>query len=316
MAQAQGSSTSLRIGYETAFGVPSATTYEVPFTEGMDMKSTQAQNTSTVIRGSRNPDKAFLGFKDLQGTVSVPIDNDALGLWLKGFLGNPTTVDNLDGTYTHTFKVAETTLPSMFAEIAHKDLSLFYIQKGLVLNSFDISVGGDGELLMNMNILGKDATKDVTQLAVPDTSFNGGDKFQQFQASITGASSLKTFAINYSNNLDDSSYIIGDGATRGSLPLGLVTCGGTLEALYEDDTLLAESRANTTKAFVTTFTNGTNILSISMPETSLNAVSNVPITTSQGLVQSFTYQAFNKDDAGNSAITIALTNAIATYAAL
>ena len=117
--QAQGSSTSLRIGKETSFGVTGATSYEVPFAPTLDIKETQALNDSSVIRGTRSMDRSFLGFKSVDGSLTVPVDTKAFPKFLEAFFGAPTTTGS--SPYTHTFKINNTTIPSLFAEVAHKD---------------------------------------------------------------------------------------------------------------------------------------------------------------------------------------------------
>lgn len=309
MPQAQGSSVSLRMGKETSFGVTGATSYEIGFAPTLDLKETQALNDSTVMRGTRNMDKAFLGFKSVDGSLVVPLDDNAFGKVLEGFLNIPATVDNLDGTYTHTFKVNDTSIPSYFFEQAHTDIGEFHLLNGIKFNNFDISLGGDGELLCNINIMGQKSTRSATQVLVPTAITSV--KFEQFQAAITGATKVKDITINYTNNLDGTSYVIGDGGTRGDIPLGMVGVSGTFTALYEDDTLLAAARNNTDQAFVITLISGVNILEFDMAEVTLSPTG-VVVDSPQGLVQTFDYTAFWKADADESALLVKLTNSNAT----
>lgn len=308
MSQAQGSSVSLRIGKETSFGVTGATSYEVPFAPTLDIKETQALNDSSVIRGSRSMDRSFLGFKSVDGSLSVPLDTKAFPKFLESFFGAPTTTGA--GPYTHTFKVNDTAIPSLFVEIAHEDIGEFMLFNGIKANNFDISFGGDGELLANIGVLGQKVTRGTSQVLSP-TALTGNVKFEQFQAGITGATNVKELSISYTNNLDGSQYVIGDGGTRGEIPLGMAGVSGSFTALYENDTLLANARNNIDQTLTITLTNGANVLVFDMDEVVLEPTG-VSVDSPQGLTQSFNYTAFWRAGATNSAITIALTNDSAT----
>jgi len=308
--QGQGASVSLRVGKESSFGTTGATSYEIPFSPTLDFKETQSLNDSSVIRGTRNMDRSFLGFKAVDGSLSIPLDTKSAPKFLEGFFNTPTTVDNGDSTYTHTFKVANTAIPSYFVEVAHIDLGLYYLHNGIKMNNFDLSFGGDGELLMNISALGQKTTKAVAQAVAP-TALTNNLKFGQFQASITGATNVKDLSLNYTNNLDGGQYVIGDGGVRGEIPLGMVGVSGSFTALFEDDALLADARNNVDKALKITLTNGTNVVDFDMKEVVLEPTG-VTVDSPQGLTQTFNYTAFWRADAGSSALTVALTNDSAT----
>ena len=306
--QGQGSSTSLRIGFETSFGIKGGTAYEVPFMPTLDIKETQNLNDSAVIRGTRNMDKSFLGFKAVDGSVSVPVDTKTTPKWLKGFLGDAVTTGT--GPYTHVFKIQDLTIPSLFVEVAHEDLSLFYLHNGIKCNSFDVSFGGDGELMMNINLMGQKTTKATSQAVAP-TAITGNTKFEQFQAAITGASSVKDFSINYTNNLDGSQYTIGDGGVRGEIPLGMAGVSGSFTALFENSTLLDAAKANTTQSLTVTLTNGANSIEFDLEEVTLEPTG-VSIDSPQGLSQTFNYTAFWNAGTNASALQVTVVNDSAT----
>ena len=308
MAQAQGSSVSLRMGAESAFGVTGATNYEMPFAPSLDIKETQSLNDSSVIRGTRNADRSFLGFKTVDGSLSVPLDNKSTPKWLEGFFGAPTTTGA--GPYVHTFEVNDTALPSYFIEVAHTDLGEYHLHNGIKMNSFDISFGGDGELLMNMNVMGQKSTRSAAEVLAP-TALATVLNFEQFQAAITGASSVKDISLNYTNNLDGNQYIIGGGGVRGEIPLGMVGVSGSFTALYENDTLLAAARDNVDQTLVITLTNGATILEFTMNEVVLEPTG-VVVDSPQGLSVSFNYSAFWRSNATSSSLIVALTNEVAT----
>lgn len=308
MSQAQGSSVSFRMGLESSFGVTGATSYEVPFAPTLDIKETQALNDSSIIRGTRNMDRSFLGFKAVDGSFSVPLDTKSTPKWLEGFFGTPVTTGV--GPYVHTFKVNDTALPSIFTEIAHEDLGEFHLANGIKMNSFDISFGGDGELLLNINAMGQKVTRSATQILAP-TALATNVNFEQFQAAITGATNVKDISLSYTNNLDGGQYIIGDGGQRGDIPLGMAGATGSFTALYENDTLLAAARDNVDQTLNITLTNGASIIEFDMEEVVLEPTG-VTVDSPQGLSQTFNYTAFWRAGASSSALVVTLTNDAAT----
>ena len=308
MAQAQGSSVSLRMGKESAFGTTGATSYEIPFAPSLDIKETQALNDSSIIRGTRNMDRSFLGFKAVDGSLSIPLDNKSTPKWLEGFFGAPVTTGA--GPYVHTFSVNNTAIPSYFIEVAHKDLGEYFLHNGIKMNSFDVSFGGDGELLMNINVMGQKSTRGTAEAVAP-TALTSVLNFEQFEAEITGATSVKDLSLNYTNNLDGSQYTIGGGGTRGEIPLGMVGVSGSFTALYENDTLLAAARNNVDQALNITLTNGATIIAFDMEEVVLEPTG-VVVDSPQGLSVTFNYTAFWRAGTANSSLTVAVTNEVAT----
>ena len=306
MAQGQGSSVSLRVGKETSFGVTGDTSYEIPFSPTLDFKETQALNDSSVIRGTRNMDRSFLGFKAVDGSLSIPLDTKSAPKFLEGFFNAPVDVDNEDGTYTHTFTVANTAIPSYFVEVAHLDLGLYYLHNGIKMNNFDLSFGGDGELLMNISALGQKTTKADAEVVAP-TALTNNLKFGQFQASITGATNVKDLSLSYTNNLDGGQYVIGDGGVRGEIPLGMVGVSFSFTALFENDDLLADARNNVDKALSISLTNGTNSITFDLAETVLTPTG-VTVDSPQGLTQSFDGTAFWRAGTANSSLVVTVVN--------
>jgi len=320
MAQIQGSAVSLNLGFEPTYGGGGTTGFTVPFAPTLTAKTEQAINKSSVIDGNASPSQPFLGFKDGSFSGTVPVDSKAFGLFLKGAYGVPATVDNGNGTYTHTFSIG-LTIPSMFAEINHGDVAggLVYRTVGIGINQLSFSLGGDGELLANITGIAKDTIKDTVSSIAAPVDYTDGFQFGQFNAAIAGVSKVKSFDFNYSNNIDTDTYIIDGSGARGGIPKGIADINGSFTALFEDDSLYATSRAFTTTGITTTMTNGLagadlRSIVIEMQETKFNAISNTDIDSPNGLTASLNYEAFLKSGTSDSAVTFALTNDIASYA--
>lgn len=310
--QLQGSSTQITIGFESSYGVASSTGYIVPFAPTLNASTNQAINSSAVITGNASPSQPFLGFKDGAVSGSFPVDDKAMAQWLKGLFGSPTTVDNFNGTYTHTYKIGKT-IPSMFMEVNHSDVGagLYYTTVGIGLNTLSFSIGGDGELLATIEGIAKDTTKSTTS-TVTASDYTDGVKFGQFQAAITGATNVKTFDLNYSNAIDGDTYIIDGTGSRNGVPKGIAEVGGSFTTLFEDDSIFASARSFTDFPLDATFTSGTSILKFDMQEAKLDAVTNPEIAGAAGIIASFNFQAYLASGSNDTALQVELTNTLAT----
>lgn len=304
MPQATGRSAELRIGFESTFGETpgSPATFKVPFSK-LNIGEKQNQNESSVMTGSRNPQKPFRGFKSVDGSVSVPLDTVAFGYWLKALFGSPTTTGT--GPYTHEYKIGSS-VPSLFTEKAHTDLTLFYLFNGVKANGFSVSFGGDSELLADVQLVGKKETKGTSEVATA-TDKTDGANFEPFEATLSGATSVKNVSLNYTNNLDTDQYTLDNGAEVGDIPEGMAGVSGSFTALFEDDSLLAAARDQTEMSLTVTVSDGTNSIAFAINELELEPT-DVPIDTPKGLTQSFNFKAYHDDHAANSAIVITVIN--------
>jgi len=309
MAQAKGSSSRLRLGYETTFGVTPGTpaTFQLPFNPSLELAEKQALNESGTIIASRNTAQPFLGYKSVEGSVTVPVDATAFGYWLKGLFGAPVTTGT--GPYTHVFSVSDS-IPSMFIEKAFTDISEYYVYNGVKANTMEISFGGDDELVAAIGLLGATGTNSSTEVATPSSV--ALDRFFKFQASIVGATMVKNVTVSMTNNLDGDQYTIDNGASRGNIPEGMLGVSGTLDMLFEDNTKLAAAQAGTPQALTITLTSGTDSLEFDIPELLLEPTG-ITIDSPLGLMQSFNYRGYWASDVGASVMTVTLINSVATY---
>lgn len=308
MAQAKGSAFELRLGYETTFGTTPGTpaTFKLPINT-IDLKATQALNEAATITGDRNATKPFLGYKTVDGTVTVPVDATAFGYWLKLLFGAPTTTGT--GPYTHVYKVGSST-PSAFIEKAHTDISQYYVDNGVKANTLEITFGGDDELTASIGLIGASETQDVTEVATPTAV--SLTRLAKFQTSLTGATKVKNLTMSFTNNLDGDQYTIDTGSTRGDIPEGLASVSGSMEILYENDTWQAIARNQTEQSIVITVDDGTNSLEFQIAELVLEPTG-VAVEGPLGIIQSFNYRAYYDNHADASVLKATLVNSTASY---
>lgn len=326
MAQAKGSASRLVFDFEASYKTAKAKAVRAPIVlpfNSCDVKGGRALNQSKTLRGDRNPVDPYQGNLEVGGSLTVPVDMNVMGYLLKAAIGLPTTTDNQDGTYTHVFKIDPTAdLPSFVLEKGFPDLATPYYQLygGCKVNSLELKVGGDGELLATVNILG--ATNANGSVPYDDPTVSDAlaqaiftERFQQFEAAMKeggSASSVMTaFSLALSNNLDNSSFVIGGGGVRSELPEGIAGVSGTVTALFRDTTILEKAKSNTKSSLQVTWTRGDSVLDLLFPEVKFKE-SDPGVSGPAGVTIELPFEGFKAT--GESAVVATLTCARAEFA--
>jgi hypothetical protein len=311
MAQAQGSSVSLRAGTEASFGTDAVAMQEYPFIPTLTLQQSQNQNQSNVMRGNRDQAEPYLGFKSASSSFSVPIDSKLIGFWFKNALGTVATTGD-SAPYTHLFTRHDTVLPSITLEKAHKDINTFHKGNGFKLNSFNFAFGGEDEVKLDLELIGQKVTNGTSELIAPTTG-GIGTYFQPFDASLTGATKVKSGSISFNNNLDGGQYVIEDSGTVGDIPLGMIAVTGSITALYENDTLMNNAINSTTSNLTVKLEIDVNTsVEFKISEMKLEPTG-VEVSSPQGIEQTLNFTAFYKAGADNSALAVTLINDVASY---
>jgi len=315
MAQQTGARSAMVIGFESTFGSAPATGMKMLFNTS-SLKGTRPLNSPATLRGNRNPVMPFRGNMDVSGDIVVPVDSDAFGWWLKAMFGAPTTAGA--GPYTHTYKVGDTQ-PSIAVE--HQFLALdtpqYFLYEGCKVSTFAMEIGGDGELVATLSMVGATETIDTSSFDGTATE-KAINRLHNFHASLTEGGSAfadaTTVSLNVEFGLDTEQFVIGGGGVRGAIPEGVVVVSGQLTALFKDITLLNKAINETESSLLITIEKSTNEkLDIEIPE--LQYQQNSPeISGPQGILVTLDFQGYYEDDADASAIVAVLTNSIETYA--
>lgn len=317
MGQARGYKSSVVIDFETTFGVdPGAPDGKVMPINSYDVSASRALNSAQTITGNRNPVMPFSGFTSVQGQAVIPVDLVAMGYWLKGLFGDPTTTGA--GPYNHVFKIGDSQ-PSMVIEKTFDfgGGSKTYIkQNGVKLGSLGINFGGDGELTAQIGVVGaKEAAPNATPYDASPASVSL-NRVGNFQAAITeGGTAIATVtecSINVEMGLDSSGYVIGGGGSLGDIPEGLAAVSGSITALFKDTALLTKAAAGTESSLAITLTSGTHSLKFEIPEL-LFQLQTPGINGPQGVRVTLPFQAYLDNGAGASAMIVTLINATADY---
>lgn len=154
------------VGFEDVFGVTPAspTPYQLCVKTNGLVSSTDTE-VSDCIGGDIDSggEKVVIG-NTHNGDLEATAYWEQMGVYLKAILGNPTTVDNLDGTYTHTYDSTADALPSMYVENTFAGATtVVEVFNGVLGSTFGTMFKGKGIPEVKLGLLAsthKDSLKD------------------------------------------------------------------------------------------------------------------------------------------------------------
>lgn len=320
MTWARGYQSQLLLAWETVYGSDPSTiaAWKLPFNT-LDIGLDQPNQYAATIRDNRNPSMPFRGNKDVTGTLVVPMDRRSTGVWLRGLLGSPVTTGSTI-PYTHTYKVGDT-IPSFALDVGHTDIGVYYKYNGCKINTYGVTVGGDGELVANLGLIGASETKGTSAMdaspAVDHTAI--ATRFENFEAAATEGGSaidyLTEMSFEINNNLVPA-FCIGDAGIKSQLAEGMISVRGSITGLFQDDALLLKGRNFTESALSITITDTGNAnysIAYFFDELVFN-YRKPPIPGPEGLMLSLDFEAYYQDDADASAVRAVLNSSTASYA--
>lgn len=307
------------LGFESTFGTAATAGYILPANYGENLVGTQNINTANTIRGNRNPNQGFRGNRQVGGTIPIPVDSACLPYWLTALFGDPTTTGT--DPYIHEWKIANTQ-PSVTIEKAFTDLTTARYNRflGCKINGFTIEFGGDGELVINLNVVGaEDAWETSPFDAAPDTI--SLSRINNFDGAVTegGSSSdiITRVSLDVQMGLDmrDENIPIGNSGIRGGIPEGSVQVSGSVTAQFDDDgyTLLGKGVAGTESSLKVTCTRAaSSIFELELQELEYGRPG-APIANPEGMLLELPFTGHYEDGSEASAIVARITNATASY---
>lgn len=308
MTQAKGSKVRLLLDYETSFGVEGTPAALIMPVNEIGLEGGQAKISPKTLRGNRNPYKPFSGNIDASGPIVVPVDYIAFWYWLKLMFGDPSTTGT--GPYVHEFTVGDD-MPSAVLEKQFTDNGSYWKYNGCKIASWNISFGGDGELISTFNVIGmKENDPSGTAYDAAPTAVSLG-RLNNFQASVEegGASSDEIISLDLTIDfgLDGEQRAIGSEGARTSIPEGIIEISGSFTAQYNDDTLTAKGANDTETSLKITLTSGTNILEIDIQELEYERFKTI-VNGPQGVQQTTNIFPFYDNGADASVVVVTLTN--------
>lgn len=299
--------------YNTDNGVPNARLLTV---NSNGIKVSESQSQSQAIGGGREATEPYYGNIDVSGQVAAPLCYNQSGYWLKMALGAPSTVNNGNGTFTHTFTVQDT-LPSVVIEnkiaFAGGAGYTYHKYKGNVCNSYELSVASGSELVQNVSTIGASFSKsatpyDATVTTIPYKRVNFKDGALYIDGTIQGClSDSLNFSLN--NNIDGEFYAIGGSGFRCMVAEGAVDVSGGITTIFKNEDFLTKAMGHTETSVKVKFTSGTDSLEYIFDDAQF-ALS-TPEAGAQGAKADFSWTAYKNN--ATSTMKVVLTNSIASY---
>ncbi|HFD14693.1 MAG TPA: hypothetical protein ENJ38_00115 [Rhodospirillales bacterium] len=311
---AVGSRTKLALARETTFGTAPGGAYSlVPFvSDGLGLRQELLEND--ILGLGRDAQRPQRDVKAVDGRVTVPVDQRAIGYWLQGLLGDPTSTDNGDGTWTHTFQSGGDTLPSFTLEKQFEGVNVYHTATGVMVNGLSLGVEPTGRAQAEVDVLAADMTITASS-AAGSTSAVSITRFHQFAGTIKkdGADLAKItgISVDLRNNLDPVRYVGGGGAIGDIVP-GIIAVTGQLDARFADTSLfdLAENET----VFDLEFgwqADATHYLLFKLEQAELTAAG-APVDGPGGVAARFQL-AGSVDTAVGRSLTVTLRNDLASY---
>ena len=320
MARVQGAQTRLYMKPETTYGTaPSGNYTQLGFIEAdLGTGEPLLDNPIIGLGVTRDPGDPFLGGIDTAGSVTVPLNHEGFGHWLRLLFGAPTTTGS-DPDYVHVFDSGALTLPSNAIEMDY----------GPALTTrFSMNTGvGAGDLAIEWSPTGP-ATARISLIAQGEVrgSVSGhgtpvavsGTNFQRHQASISkGGSTLgQVVAANlaFSNTLEAVRTIRDDRKIEGADP-GITALSGDIRLRLSPDaeTLMSEAEASTPAEYdLRLQASAARYLNFNIPRGFLSSPRR-PISGPAGVEVTFAFRAA-LDPTDGRMLRVTLANGVAGYA--
>lgn len=264
----------------------------------------------------KNPTDPMLGEQSVEGEVTVPINQDGFGHWLRLLMGAPDTTGTAPN-YTHVFESGKPSLPSntMVLDYGAGLGSARYLRAvGVRGNTMSVDFGVSGPATARLGVVAQDGTL-VTTSGGGTPALAAGAIFNRINGVITtGGSPLALIteaSLEFSNNVEGLRTIRNDNKIAAAIPQD-VTVGGRVTARFADGGLQAEAMANTPVDLVMGWEVNANRSVMFRVQRAYLSQPSAPIEGPNGVQALFDILASGEGVAG--ALVVTLKNGVASYA--
>jgi len=314
MARAQGARSQLAAAFETVYGTAPVSGFtRLPFASST-LSAEQPLLGSELLGYGRDPLAPVKDAITADGDLTVPIDAEAFGFWLKAAFGAPVTTGTVPGPYTHEFRSGNWTLPSMSIETGMPEVPRFAMYSGVMVNQLSWTMQRSGLLTASAQLVAQGETVVSTSQAgtLADLDLI---RFGHFNGAITrngtALGNVISAQITYANNLDRIETIRADGMIDGADP-SIAALTGQIELRFADMVLMNQAIAGgpCELEFAYTLSSGESLTftahAVYLPRP------RVEISGPQGIQASFDWQAARGSSPARMA-TITLVNNTEEY---
>ena len=312
MARAQGARSQLAAAFETTYGTAPASGFmQMPFASA-SLGAEQPLLASELLGYGRDPLAPIKDAVTADGDITVPLDAEAFGFWLKAAFGAPTTTGT--SNKTHTFKSGSWSLPSMAIEVAMPEIPRFAMYTGCVLDQLSLQMQRSGLLTADVKLIAQGENVATTTAAGTPTAY-ALQRFGHFNGAIkrngTALGNIVSADLTYANNVERIETIRNDGRIDGADP-SIAALTGKIDVRFADTTLMDQALNGTAASLEFSWVISANVsLTITAHAVYLPRP-RVEIQGPQGIQASFDWQAAHDPVAGQMC-TVVLKNAVASY---
>lgn len=238
--RARGSDAVLLIAEETTYGTLPADFVKLPF-KSTDLSEEKTLGEDPLLGQGRDASDPYYEPGTDSGNFEIPMDLRNTGIWLSGLFGAPTTADNGDGTYTHTF-TSGGTLPSFSFEIGHPNLDTpkFFRHTGAKLGTLSFDMSRSGPVNAQVSAIAQDEVSAASTIDASPSS-HALSRFNQGNGTIKlGGSTLASVtqgSFTFDNSLEAVETIRADGKIDG-VDEGEARASGSMTVRYSTDTTI------------------------------------------------------------------------------
>jgi hypothetical protein len=313
MARGLGSRAALAGVFESTYGTAPVSGYRTfPFASE-DLGAEQPLLENELLGFGRDPLAPSRDAITAGGQISIPLDVENLGFWLKAAFGAPVTTGTTPKV--HTFASGGFVLPSMSLEKQMPDVPHFAMQKGCMLNKIMWTMQRSGLLRAEVEIISQGETIAGTTAAGTPTSY-ALQRFSHFSGAInrngSALANVEQVSFEYMNNLDPVETIRADGLIEGVDPT-IASLSGEITMRFADQTLLTQAINGTSCEISATYSLGANAqFSFTAHEVYLPRPK-IAVEGPDGIRASFRFQAAKAALTPFRLCTAVLTNTVATY---
>lgn len=241
MARAYGSRLAMNVAFESVYGTAPTTGFRTMPLASHGLGAEQPLIENELIGFGRDPLAPIKDAVTVDGMISVPIDVENIGVWLKAALGAPTTTGTTPKT--HTFQSGAVALPSLAIEMGYPEVPHYAMNVGCVVDRLRWRMERSGQLRMDVDIVAQGENTFTASQAGTPTSY-ALRRFGNFDGAITrnGAplANITSADWTYANNLDRVETIRADGKIDGADPT-IASLSGRIVSRFADTTLLTQA---------------------------------------------------------------------------
>lgn len=261
---------------------------------------------------SIHPQGAVFHKLDAKGDIELPLKpKDGIDELIYAFFGQVSTVDNLDGTYTHTFTAKADNIPEF--DIIKNLGTIQEKYTGCKVTKLSLKTPANGDVELTISIIAKEGAA-VTGEPAP-TAYDNSKTFHVRNASITWGGA--TFAVGnveltLERDMADDGFALDSSPGRAIIPEGNFMATVKLDVIADDVTFIQDFLNGTAKALTLTLqTPNGETIEFHLPNAVITAREKATQVDKKVIIENV--EIAGLDDGTNGAAYVVLTNDVASY---